>query len=100
MFPEPDITPLPLMEKTFVLEFWFEGSRLGASHWRGRVRDGNVDPEGEYRAVASAEAAFALVRDALQQATPAGYSVGPQNPPSSTLQGLVRTIRALFRRSI
>src|SRR5262245_206236 len=72
----PHIPPPPVLEKKFVLDFWFEWSQLEASHWRGKVRDQQLDPEGAYRPVATPEDAFEIVRDALAQATPTAYSVG------------------------
>jgi hypothetical protein len=95
------------LEKTFVLEFWFEWSQLEASHWRGKVRDDRVDPKGFYRPVANPEDAFEFVRLALAQATPVTYVVGSHlegrdraaaESKSHSSPSVVRLLRAMFRR--
>jgi hypothetical protein len=104
------ISPPPILEKTFVLEFWFEWSQLEASHWRAKVRDEQLDPKGFYRPVATPEDAFKFVRDALGQATPAAYTVGSHlnsgedcaaaGSKSCPLRRLVRILYATIRRGI
>lgn len=100
--------PPPVLEKTFVLKFWFEWSELEASHWRGKVRDDQVDPRGIYRPVANPENALEFVRDALSRATPAAYAIvsDPGND-SATANAEVRPLRRavllfheIIRRSI
>lgn len=91
-----------------MLEFWFEWSQLEASHWRGKVRDNQVDPKGFYRPVANPEDAFVFVRHALAQATPEAYAGGSHLEgdncvltvsKSRPLESVVRLLRAIIRRS-
>lgn len=90
-----------------MLEFWFEWSQLEASHWRGKVRDNQIDRKGVYRPVANPEDAFEFVRRALAQATPSGYVVGSHlqgddrvetDSKSRPLRSVVRLLRAIIRR--
>lgn len=107
MTPAAPINPQPVSDKTFVLEFWFEWSQLEASHWRGKVRDDQLNPNGFYQPVANPEDAFEIVRHALRQATPAAYAVGLyQGEDGATAASksrpfgrLVRILHAITRMS-
>ena len=107
MSPATPITPPPVPDKTFELEFWFEWSQFEASHWRGKVRDNQIDPEGLYRPVANPEDTFEFVRHALAQVTPPAYVIGSHLPggqcvatdsKSRPLRSVVRFLRAISRR--
>ncbi|MET7245369.1 hypothetical protein ABZT49_18630 [Methylobacterium sp. EM32] len=107
MSPAASIPHPPVPDKIFELEFWFEWSQFEGSHWRGKVRDNQIDPQVFYRPFANPEDAFQFVRDALAQATPSAYVVGSHlsgddrgttDSKSRLLRSVVRFLLAIIRR--